>query len=80
MNMFDQKPILDMWVVYEHPADFPDKYVVRRWTIMSNAPPLASADRSLHDTLDEAREAMPRGLYNLKRLVGDDPAIKEVWI
>jgi len=80
MAIFDQKPILDMWVIYEHPLDHPDKYVVRKWTVIANAAPLSSMDKTLHDTLEEAREAVPPGLYNLRRFAEDDPAIKEVWI
>lgn len=80
VNIFDQKDFLDMWVIYEHPLDFPDKYVVRKWTVMANAKPLASMEKTMHDTLEEARAAVPPGLYSLSRFVDDDLAIKEVWI
>lgn len=80
MDIFDQKPILDMWVIYDHPKDNPNHFVVRKWTIMSNAAPLASMDKTLHDTLEEAREAIPPGLYNLVRYANDYPVIKEVWV
>lgn len=80
MDIFNQKPILDMWVIYDHPKDHPNHFVVRKWTIMHNAAPLASTDKTLHDTLEEAREAIPPGLYNLERYADDDPVIKEVWV
>ena len=80
MGIFDQKHLMDMWIIYEHPLDFPDKYVVRKWTVMANAKPLASMGKTLHDTLEEARSAIPPGLYNLPRFASNNPAIKEVWL
>jgi len=80
METIDQKEILDMWVIYDRPSDYPDKYVVRKWAIMSKAAPLASVGQSVHDTLDQAREAIPQGLFKLDRFIDDDLAIKEVWV
>ena len=28
------EPILSNWVIYDHPSDFPDKWVLRRWDII----------------------------------------------
>ena len=34
----------------------------------------------MFDTLAEARQAIPKGLYNIGRYDLDDPAVVEVWI
>lgn len=71
---------LTIWVIYygatNHP---PDKWIVRAQT--------ATAGRVLvHDvaaecdTLDEARSAVPGGLYRMDRMPGDDTTIVEIWL
>lgn len=68
-------PII-MFVVYENPADFPGKFVVRRW--LDSIP----ERRPLHvcEQLAQARAAIPRGAANIGRMRDDDPAIREVWL
>jgi hypothetical protein len=46
-----RKRLPPMWTVYEHPADQPDKFVVRVWYGEVPEPQCTT-----HDTLDEARE------------------------
>lgn len=56
----------------------PDEMVTERLTgsvIIMSLQPLAVAA-----TLEEAREAVPPGLYNLGRYGNDDAAIAEVWV
>jgi len=71
---------LETWTIYESPADFPGRFVLRRWTIRSDGQllpdPVATA---IVGTLEEARRAVPRGLYCQPRNPGDDPVIVEVW-
>lgn len=62
---------LPMITVYKHP----EQYVARVWD--ANRPTHLIA---LADTLDELREAIPQGMYNLGRQPQDDPCIMEVWI
>ena len=72
----------DMWVIYERPSDFPDKFVLRLWGIM-NRLPAASTSYYLGDTLEEMRgliHGLAPGAYNLGRQPGDDSVIVEVWI
>ncbi len=66
---------LPMITVYKHPKDYPEQYVARVWD--ANRPTNLIA---LADTLDELREAIPQGMYNLGRQPQDDPCIVEVWI
>lgn len=61
--------------VYERPADFPESFVARvydldQWT------PYAMVKTSL----EAIRKEIPNRFYRLERMVGDDPAILEVWI
>lgn len=66
---------LPMITVYKHPEDYPEQYVARVWDV--NKPTHIIA---LADTLEELREAIPEGMYNLGRRPQDDPCIVEVWI
>ena len=71
--------VISQWVIYNHPRDFPDKYVMRRWDIRANEMQ-ATDDMALADTLEEIRLSVPRGLYRLERFRDDDPCIAEVWL
>jgi hypothetical protein len=68
-------PDLSLWTVYKHPLDYPDKFVARRWLLDKWTPDVIVAD-----TLEELREKLPRGLYNLGRDSRDEPQIVETWI
>ena len=70
---------LIQWVIYAHPKDYPNKFVVRRW-IMENRQVCADATCILADTLEEARRHVPSGFINFGRFDGDDPVICEVWL
>lgn len=64
-----------LFVVYDHPSDFPHCYVVRRWN--GNIP---SREFCVAPTLEGARAAIPAHCANLGRMPGEDPVILEVWI
>lgn len=66
--------MLVIWVIYKHPADYPDHYVARPW--QGNTP----ADTVFKSvTLEGIRDMIPRGLYRQNRSPGDDPVIVETW-
>lgn len=65
------------WVIYDHPADYPEHYVVRPWVTDGGA--IASFAARTFDTLEEARAVLPDGL-TLSPLPEPDPAILEVWL
>lgn len=74
---------LDHWVIYDHPADYPDHFVVRAWRIETGRDPLPGHTAHLADTLEEARELVPiqrLGLVRLERSPDDDATIVETWI
>lgn len=73
---------LDHYVIYKHPADYPDHYVVRAWRIETGREPLAGFVK-LADTLEEARQLVPierLGLVRIERSPEDDPVIQETWL
>lgn len=74
------------WVVYDHPKDHPDKWVLRRWRVLGGSVPegveriQADGEAILGDSLDDVRKHIPEGSLNLGRFPGDDPVIHEVWM
>lgn len=69
---------LDMFVIYDHPKDHPDCYVVRRWAYAPRF--VATNEAKLATTLERAREHVPRGHCRVPRSPGDDPVIVESWL
>ena len=67
---------LAIWVVYDHPSNWPDWYVARCWK--GETP---TGDMMLNRDLDDLRDALEqKGLVHLDRMEGDDPVILETWI
>lgn len=73
---------LSMWVIYDHPKDYPGNFVVREWKIGPNySTPVKAA--KVVDTLDEARAAIRElnpDATQLDRREDDDPVITETWL
>lgn len=69
-----------MWTIYDHPRDFPHSFVVRGFTIRAGVEPIPDQLPKLADTLDQARQHVPPGLYRMERQVDDDPNIVETWL
>lgn len=67
------------YVIYNKPEDQPDKVVVREWIIGRNRLTMGKVIASC-DTLEEARESIPRHLSCITRSEGDAPSIVETWI
>ncbi len=62
--------------IYQHPADYPDKYVARVWDV--NRPTNLAA---VADTYEELMEAIPTNqMTKMTRSPADDPVILETWI
>lgn len=75
----DQSVVLEQWVIYSHPSDYPDQYVVRRWEI-GDGWMRATADVQAWDTLDDARLwSVPADRVRIERDPSDDPTIVEIW-
>jgi hypothetical protein len=71
--------MLDMYVVYDHPTDFPNHFVVRHWII--GAGRAKPTDRCvIGKTLDEVRTAIPAYCVRLERSPEDEPQVLESWV
>lgn len=72
-----RKRLPPMWVIYDHPLDCPDKFVVRVWYGLVGEP-----QSTTHDTLGEARESIAArgGSFTFLRQPEDEPCIVETWV
>ena len=76
MSALDVLP--DMWVVYDHPEDYPDKFVARLWSKGRPSDRLMKSER-LNPLRDYIRGELTNAMC-LPRYGADNPVIVEVWI
>jgi hypothetical protein len=72
--------ILDIWTLYDHPADFPDCFVMRRFAV---GPGYARATDQVFrcENIERLRELARRmGLHCIPHSPNDDPNIVESWL
>lgn len=69
---------LSQYTIYDHPRDYPEGFVVRRWDISADGPVAGQAQTA--PTLEAARAKIPVGLVCMVPSAGDDPVIVETWI
>jgi hypothetical protein len=72
---------LPMWTVYDHPRDYPDKFVARRFDVdATGAKPSASI--IIAPDLETLRNILEFQLHltPLPREACDEPQIVETWI
>lgn len=65
----------DMWTVYDHPTDYPNGFIARRFTL--DGP---TSNTVTGATLEAVRAAIPQGLVCLPRAGSDDKVIVETWL
>jgi hypothetical protein len=71
---------LPMWVVYDHPSDYPEHYVARQH-IVGIAGDEATNRMMMAATLESIRTALGNlGLVCITRSEEDDPVIVETWL
>lgn len=71
---------LSIWTVYKDPADYPGKYVARRFLITGGGSH-ATPEVVINDSLEVIQGVMTdRGLTKLPRSPGDERQIVESWI
>jgi hypothetical protein len=70
-----------IWTVYDHPTDYPDKFVARRFDIDANGP-RPSASIIITADLAMLRDILCHKLHLvcLTRSPEDDPKIVETWL
>jgi hypothetical protein len=74
---------LPIWTVYDHPTDYPDRFVARMYVagpIDGNHGTAATTVVLFGNTLDEVRAMLPPGVVRMDRYPGDDPKIVETWM
>lgn len=68
---------LIMWVIYDKPNDFPDKFVVRPHSAKLEAP---MSFFMTGDSLDDIKKLLPPGLSLLPRDETDAECVVETWL
>jgi len=73
---------ITFWTIYHDPADYPGKFVVRaQWITGKRGSGIQHSPHcTVHDTLDDARAAVPPGCFPLPAMAGDDAVIVESWM
>ena len=73
---------ISVWAIYDHPKDYPDQYVARRWVVpRESGDPVPTEEVVMSTDIEVIRFAMrSRGLHLLPRFENDDGAIMETWL
>lgn len=72
---------LPIWVVYDHPSDWPDYFVARKHVVLPGGTYGPTEEMILEKDIDRLRAALEaRGLVHLDRMEGDDLVIMETWL
>lgn len=73
---------LIIYVIYDHPKDYPDKFVMKRDIIGGKSGVRRDPDFiELSDKLEDLRTiAYNHGLFRMRRHEMDDPCIIECWL
>lgn len=71
---------LSMWVVYDHPRDYPNSFIARRWIADANRI-TATEDIAKAATIEALQlHFRKQGLVKINRSPTDDPKIVETWL
>lgn len=80
-DLIPAEAFMTVWVVYDHPKDFPTCYVARPQFILKDHTVVPCKVAWLGEDLDKMRDALAAlGLTCLMRSPGDDPKILETWL
>jgi len=71
---------MTQWVIYDHPSDAPDDYVLRASYVMDGGKIEPDTMSWRHRKLEVLRMIVPPGLHCLPRFENDDAVIVEVWL
>ncbi len=71
---------LTVWVIYDHPLDYPQGYVLRAQYAMEDQTVKVDTVAWFASNPDDLRAIVPMGYTKLMPMQGDDPAILETWI
>lgn len=71
---------LPMWTVYDHPDDFPNSWVVRRFVVRAGQVFADELPWAMGTEYEQVRQTIPPGLMVRPRGPSDDPKTVEVWM
>jgi len=72
---------LSMWTIYDHPTDFPDSFIARRFEVGGGHGHAIATEDTVQGDIDALRESFAKaGLICLRRNENDDPKIVETWL
>ena len=71
---------MTVWVIYDHPADYPDVFIARQFLIVGGDV-IPTENTISHRDVDEIRQKLlNHGLGLVPRFTHDDPKIVETWM
>ena len=72
---------LAMWTIYDHPSDYPNNFVARKFVIGDGSEPVITKEMMVCPSLTAIREMLAElGLSCITRSEDDDPKIVETWL
>ena len=71
---------MTLWVIYDHPKDCPEGYVLRAQFVMGDGSIQSDEVAWFADHPDKLRAIVPFGLIRMTRAESDNPVILETWI
>lgn len=76
---------IPLFVVYQHPRDYPEFFVVRKFEFVREPNPFTAMLRATDEyrlsyTLEGVRSYIPTGMICFGRGQDDDPCIVETWL
>jgi len=71
--------VLSIWVVYDHPRDFPDSFVARKF-LLDQPTEVVMVAGTLDEIRDIIRRTAGQPLACISRSPDDDPVIVESWL
>jgi hypothetical protein len=75
-----QRGALMVWTMYDHPKDYPDGFIARRFEVNMHGD-VAPTDHTMMGEVDDLQEIFrTAGLVRVSRQDDDDPVIVETWI
>lgn len=77
----DKPPVsMEMWVLYDHPKDFPKHFVARKWSVMGGELQPTNQVIASEDA-DQIRKVLrDNGLARVEESGQKDPKIMETWL
>jgi hypothetical protein len=70
---------LPMWVIYDHPSDYPEGFLARLWETLPGPTPTTCVATSAEAEALRV-ELQAAGFVKCERSADDEPQIMEIWL